>query len=163
MGPLGLTLLLLLGCGRPFHHATAIGDGSVELRVDAPRSQLRYPETARIRISIRNRGDKPFTLEWPPPFRVADGCTRGAQADAIEVRFRGNRLDRGFNATPYEWSWKPRTPSPARLVIEPGESRELADVMFEPPPGSHLITGGFCAVVYGYDLPGGVVYRGPER
>lgn len=163
VGPSSLTLvLLLLSCGRAAHVERSLGhDFTIE--IDSPRASLRYPRAVPLRVTLRNRSDKPFTMTWPPDFRLTSGCTSHLQSVPVELWFIGNTLDRGFSPTRYRWHWKPTAEPPAQLVVAPGESRVIIDTVFRPPAGAHMLEGSFCARIYGHDLPCGVTYRGPGK
>ena len=161
MRPEGLTLLLLvmLSCSRPIHTQTNLGS-DVTISIDAPHAFVKYPDAARLQVTIRNSGTRPYSFTWPPNFRLHPGCaSRSVQTDPVEVWFSGT-LDREYRPRPYTWRWVPKQPAPAQLVIAPQETRVIANVTFRPPPGHRTLNGGFCVRIYGYDLAGGSHYRG---
>lgn len=161
--PFGLTLTLLaLACSPSVHHETSLGSG-VTIAVDSPDRHVRYPNAAQVRITVRNAGTAPYTFTWPPDFRLQPGCNAGLQRQAVEVWFRGLTFDRGLSSSPYVWHWTPSPPPPATFVLQPGETRVLADVSFQPPKGAYMLDGGFCSRVYGHDIRGGSMYQGPGK
>jgi hypothetical protein len=165
VGPLGLTLLVLVlfaaACSPPVQNRVSLGS-DVTIWIESPHAKVTYPHPAKVRVTIRNSGTRPFTLAWPPAFRPGAGCGGEAARGPVELWFRGETFDKGYAATPFRWHW--RSPStPATLVIPPLSSRTVIDATFVPPRGVEALHGSFCAYVYGYGMSGGSRYPRPGR
>lgn len=162
VGPLGLTLLFLcIACSAPVQTKRSLGN-DVTIWIESPHAKVRYPDSARVRVTVRNSGTRPYTMTWPPNFRPDGGCGSTEQRLPVELWFRGWIFEKNFDSKPYEWHWTP-SQSPAELVIPPLQSRVIVDAVFEPPPNVYALDGGFCARIYGHDMPGGARYEGPRR
>jgi hypothetical protein len=163
VGPLGLTLLLLLAasCSPPVQTKVSLGN-DVTMWIESPHATVSYPHEAKVRVTIRNSGTRPFTMSWPPAFRPGTGCSGEAARAPVELWFRGETFDASYAATPFRWHW--RSPStPATLVIPPLGSRTVIDATFVPPRGVAALHGSFCADVYGHGISGGSRYPRPGR
>jgi hypothetical protein len=161
VGPVGLTLLLLcVACSPPVQTKRSLGN-DVTIWIESPHAEVRYPDSVRLRVTIRNSGTRPFTMTWPPSFRPDVGCNGKVQREPVELWFQGSTFDKSFESKPYTWRWKPAS-APAQLVIQPMSSHVVIDTVFEPPPGVHMLDGGFCARVYGREMSGGARYQGPR-
>jgi len=90
---------------------------------------------------------------------------RAAAAAVNTCRFRrgGNRSRSTSPARqprgPYLWVCPSIPALPARLVLQPGESRVVADTAFVPPRGLRELHGGFCVRVYGWEMGSGIGTR----
>jgi len=162
MAPLGAILLFLLaaGCDRFMPFSKRYGNPAYyEIVIETPRWRGLYPRTEPIpiRVTIHNGSPKPYVLDFAHDPRRG-GCGEHLPVppwrQPVEVYFTGKTAE-----GPYLWVCPSIPALPARLVLQPGESRVVADAEFVPPRGLRELHGGFCVRVYGWEMGSGIGTR----